>query len=97
MYQTPLSQNGKKRLEALRNSNDGFEIAKIDLEIRGPGEVFGTRQTGELQFKIANLMEDQFLLPKVQEAAQIIMERYPENIEPLIERWIKHAEDYAAV
>ena len=97
MYQTPLSQNGKKRLEALRNSNDGFEIAKIDLEIRGPGEVFGTRQTGELQFRIANLMEDQFLLPKVQEAAQIIMEQYPENIEPLIERWIKHAEDYAAV
>ena len=97
MYQTPLSQNGKKRLEALRNSNDGFEIAKIDLEIRGPGEVFGTRQTGELQFRIANLMEDQFLLPKVQEAAHIIMEQYPENIEPLIERWIKHAEDYAAV
>ncbi len=97
MYQTPLSQNGKKRLEALRNSNDGFEIAKIDLEIRGPGEVFGTRQTGELQFRIANLMEDQFLLPKVQEAAQIIMEQYPENVEPLIDRWIKHAEDYAAV
>ncbi len=97
MYQTPLSQNGKKRLEALRNSNDGFEIAKIDLEIRGPGEVFGTRQTGELQFRIANLMEDQFLLPKVQEAAQIIMERYPESVEPLIERWIKHADDYAAV
>ncbi|MCL4113573.1 UNVERIFIED_CONTAM: hypothetical protein GTU68_001006 [Idotea baltica] len=97
MYQTPLSQNGIKRLEALRNSNDGFEIAKIDLEIRGPGEVFGTRQTGELQFKIANLMEDQFLLPKVQEAAQIIMEQYPENIEPLIDRWIKYAEDYAAV
>ena len=97
MYQTPLSQNGKKRLEALRNTNDGFEIAKIDLEIRGPGEVFGTRQTGELQFRIANLMEDQFLLPKVQEAAQTIMDQYPENIEPLIERWIKHAEDYAAV
>lgn len=97
MYQTPLSQNGKKRLEALRNTNDGFEIAKIDLEIRGPGEVFGTRQTGELQFRIANLMEDQFLLPKVQEAAQIIMEQYPENVEPLIDRWIKHAEDYAAV
>ena len=97
MYQAPLSQNGKKRLEALRNSNDGFEIAKIDLEIRGPGEVFGTRQTGELQFRIANLMEDQFLLPKVQQAEQTILEQYPENIEPLIERWIKHAEEYAAV
>ncbi len=97
MYQTPLTQNARKRLEALRNSNDGFEIAKIDLEIRGPGEVFGTRQTGELQFKIANLMEDQLLLPKVQQVAQIILEEYPENVEPLIERWIKHAEVYAAV
>ena len=97
MYQTPLSQNAKRRLEALRNSNDGFEIAKIDLEIRGPGEVFGTRQTGELQFRIANLMEDQHLLPNIQQAAQTILEKYPEVVEPLIERWIKHAEEYAAV
>ena len=97
MYQSPLSQNGKRRLEALRNSNDGFEIAKIDLEIRGPGEVFGTRQTGELQFRIADLMEDQHLLPKVQQAAQMILEQYPENIEPLINRWIKHTDNYAAV
>ena len=97
MYQTPLSQNAKRRLEALRNSNDGFEIAKIDLEIRGPGEVFGTRQTGELQFRIANLMEDQHLLPNIQQAAQIILEKHPEMVEPLIERWIKHAEEYAAV
>jgi len=97
MYQTPLSQNARKRLEALRNSNDGFEIAQIDLEIRGPGEVFGTRQTGELQFKIANLMEDQQLLPQIQQAAQLIMANHPENVEPLIKRWIKHAEDYASV
>lgn len=97
MYQSPLSQNAKKRLEALRNSNDGFEIAKIDLEIRGPGEVFGTRQTGELQFKIANLMEDQHLLPKVQQAAQTLLESHPEVVDPIIERWIKHAEDYSAV
>ena len=97
MYQSPLSKNGKRRLEALRNSNDGFEIAKVDLEIRGPGEVFGTRQTGELQFKIADLMKDQDLLPQVQKAAQIILEQYPKSVEPLIDRWIKHAENYAAV
>jgi len=54
--------------------------------------VFGTRQTGELQFKIANLMEDQQLLPQVQQAAQLIMANYPENVEPLIKRWIKHAD-----
>jgi ATP-dependent DNA helicase RecG len=97
MYQHPPSKNAKRRLEALRNSNDGFEIAKIDLEIRGPGEVFGTRQTGELQFRIANLMEDQHLLPTVQEVAQLILEQYPECVEPLIDRWIKHAEEFASV
>jgi len=97
MYQSPLSQNGKRRLEALRNSNDGFEIAKIDLEIRGPGEVFGTRQTGELQFRIANLMEDQHLLPDIQEVAEEVIKNYPKKIEPLIDRWIKHAEEYASV
>ncbi len=97
MYQNPLSQNARRRLEALRNSNDGFEIAQIDLEIRGPGEVFGTRQTGELQFKIANLMDDQMLLPKVQEAAQLLIQLHPENIDALIKRWIKHAEAYASV
>jgi ATP-dependent DNA helicase RecG len=97
MYQSPLSQNGKRRLEALRNSNDGFEIAKIDLEIRGPGEVFGTRQTGELQFRIANLMEDQHLLPEIQTVAEEVLTNYPEKVEPLIDRWIKHAEEYASV
>ena len=97
MYQTPLSQNAKKRLEALRNSNDGFVIAQTDLEIRGPGEVFGTRQTGELQFRIAKLLEDQILLPKVQEAAQLMLEKYPQNVDKLIQRWIKHAEEYASV
>jgi ATP-dependent DNA helicase RecG len=97
MYQSPLSKNAHKRLEALRNSSDGFEIAKIDLEIRGPGEVFGTRQTGELQFKIANLMSDQTLLPKVQEIAQVMLEKYPDRVDPLIDRWIKRAEDYSSV
>ena len=97
MYQTPLSQNARKRLEALRNSNDGFEIAQIDLQIRGPGEVFGTRQTGELQFKIANLVDDQQLLPQVQQAAQQLIDNYPDSVEALIQRWIKHAEEYASV
>lgn len=97
MYQAPLSQNARKRLDALRNSNDGFEIARIDLEIRGPGEVFGTRQTGELQFRIADIMRDQPLLPNIQQAAQLMLEKYPENVQPLINRWIKHALDYANV
>ncbi len=94
MYQSPLSEIAYKRLEALRNSNDGFEIAQIDLQIRGPGDVFGTRQTGALQFRIADLLRDQALLPDIQVAAEIIIEKYPECIQPLIERWIKTDEDY---
>ncbi len=97
MYQHPLSDTARKRLEALRRSNDGFEIAKIDLEIRGPGEVFGTRQTGELEFQIADIVRDQALLPDIQQAAQLILKNHPEESDLLIQRWIKHAESYAAV
>ena len=97
MYQSPLSKNAHKRLEALRNSNDGFEIARIDLEIRGPGEVFGTRQTGELEFRIADIMRDQPLLPKIQQAAQDMLDHHPQNVQPLIDRWIKTAQEYANV
>jgi ATP-dependent DNA helicase RecG len=91
MYQSPLSKTARKRLDALRNSNDGFEIAKIDLEIRGPGEVFGTRQTGELQFQIADLSRDEAMLPDVQETADLLLTEYPETIQPLIKRWIRQA------
>lgn len=94
MYQAPLSEIAHKRLDALRNSNDGFEISRIDLEIRGPGDVFGTRQTGELQFRIADLLRDQELLLTIQEAAEVIIKKYPEKIEPLIDRWIRTDEDY---
>ncbi|HFC92257.1 MAG TPA: ATP-dependent DNA helicase RecG, partial [Leucothrix mucor] len=94
MYQPQLSEIAHKRLDALRNSNDGFEIARIDLEIRGPGDVFGTRQTGELQFRIADLLRDQTLLPNIQTAAEVIIKQYPEKIQPLIDRWIRTDEDY---
>ena len=94
MYQSPLTEIAHKRLDALRNSNDGFEIARIDLEIRGPGDVFGTRQTGELQFRIADLLRDQALLPDIQAVAEIIIKQHPESIQPLIDRWIRTDEDY---
>ena len=94
MYQAQLSETAHKRLDALRNSNDGFEIARIDLEIRGPGDVFGTRQTGELQFRIADLLRDQELLPHIQTAAEVIIKQHPEKIQPLIDRWIRTDEDY---
>lgn len=97
LYQAPLSNNAHRRIDALRKSSDGFEIARIDLEIRGPGEVFGTRQTGELRFKIADLARDQALLPDVQEAAQALLQDSPETCDKLIERWIFRADDYAAI
>lgn len=97
MYQSPLSKTARKRLDALRNSNDGFEIAQIDLEIRGPGEVFGTRQTGELQFKIADLVRDQSMLPEIQNTADLLLADYPETISALIDRWIKKSEVFVQV
>ncbi|CAA6825397.1 MAG: ATP-dependent DNA helicase RecG (EC [uncultured Thiotrichaceae bacterium] len=97
LYQPPLSKHAHKRIDALRKSSDGFELARIDLEIRGPGEVFGTRQTGELQFRIADLMRDQVLLPDVQTAAEELLNIAPEVSPQLIKRWINRAEEYSNV
>jgi len=70
MYQSPLTEQAKQRLGILRDSQDGFIIAQKDLELRGPGEVLGTRQAGLLQFQVADLIRDQHLIPKVQELTQ---------------------------
>jgi ATP-dependent DNA helicase RecG len=88
LYQPPLGQVAQERLAVMRETNDGFEIARRDLEIRGPGEVLGTRQTGEMQFRIADLMRDQPLLPSVQRTADSMLRDHPDNVEPLIERWV---------
>ena len=74
-----------------------FVIAKEDLAIRGPGEVLGTRQSGTVKFKIADLLRDQALLPQVQTASRYLVEQYPHRAEMLIKRWIYHAEDYVHV
>lgn len=87
MYHPPLSENGLARLACLRESNDGFIIAQRDLEIRGPGEVLGTRQTGLPQFRVADLLADQDLLSAVSKAAETLIKHYPENVTPLIQRW----------
>jgi ATP-dependent DNA helicase RecG len=88
MYHPPLSRNGRERLTVMRESNDGFVIARKDLEIRGPGEVLGTRQTGEMQFRIADLMRDQALVPRLQGIADRLLEQHPDNAATLISRWI---------
>jgi ATP-dependent DNA helicase RecG len=97
LYQPPLSETGYRRINALRETGDGFEIARIDLDIRGPGEVFGTRQTGELRFRIADLLRDQYLLPQVQQASLALQQQSPHSVEKLIQRWIHRADDYVNV
>ena len=97
MYRAPLSQMARKRLAVLRETSDGFEIARRDLELRGPGEVLGTRQTGMIQFRIADLMRDQHLLDKVETAAAELLERHPDSVKPIIRRWLGHAPRYSQV
>ena len=97
MYQSPLSNTARQRLGIMRETQDGFLIAEKDLELRGPGEVMGTRQTGQIQFKIADLARDSYLLDSVQQAADLLLTDSPAAIEPLIKRWIGHATDYAEV
>ena len=88
LYQSPLSYISKQRLSILKASNDGFVIAEKDLALRGPGEVLGTRQTGQIVFKIADLNRDQALLDAVPEAAQLISQQMPEMIPTLLLRWL---------
>jgi ATP-dependent DNA helicase RecG len=97
MYHGTLSDNARSRLAVMRETNDGFEIAKKDLELRGPGEVLGTRQTGLMQMRIADLQRDQALLPQVAKLADQLFQHYPDKIDLLIQRWIGRATRYAAV
>lgn len=97
LYQTPLSLNGKARLQALRESSDGFYIAERDLELRGPGEVLGTRQTGLMTFRIASLPEHNHLLPDVEKLATYIRDGQRELAEPLIQRWTSNTQRFAKV
>ncbi len=97
MYQRPLSGPARDRLDILRETGDGFQIAQRDLELRGPGDVLGTRQTGLMQLRIADLVRDQNLLPAVSRAADDILSSHPECAEPLVRRWIGNAIHYAGV
>jgi len=97
LYRAPLGQQARQRLEVMRETTDGFRIAQKDLEIRGPGEVLGTRQTGEMQFRIADLVRDGQLLAEVQQAAEDVLRNRPQAVEPLIQRWIGEREQYGGV
>jgi len=95
LYQPPLGALARQRLDVLRETSDGFRIAEKDLELRGPGEVLGTRQTGELSLRVADLVRDAHLLPAVQRAGALLMREHPVLAERLIARWIGHAARYA--
>ncbi len=94
MYQSPLSGHAQQRLETLRKTNDGFVIAQKDLEIRGAGEVLGTRQTGSVTFRVADIIRDQAWLSEIEPCATALQQAAPQHIDLLIERWIGQREDY---
>ncbi len=97
LYRAPLSQLARERLKVIRETRDGFEIARRDLQLRGPGELLGTRQTGLAQLRVADLMRDADMLPRVHEAAELLLSAYPDNIAALAMRWIGSAERYGRV
>ncbi|MDO9959162.1 ATP-dependent DNA helicase RecG [Glaesserella parasuis] len=95
MYKAPLGKISSKRLQVLRDSQDGFVIAEKDLEIRGPGEVLGTKQTGMAEFKIANLMRDRKMIPLVQNYSKQLTLKYPDTAKQLIRRWLDEKTVYS--
>jgi len=97
LYQPPLSEVAAERLRVLRATGSGFEVAEKDLELRGPGEVLGTRQTGLPELRVANLVRDADLLPQVVAISERLLEAHPERVEPLIRRWIRGTTEYAKV
>jgi len=95
LYQPPLGRLARDRLQVLRETHDGFRIAERDLELRGPGELLGTRQTGQVAFRIADLARDAHLLPMVQQVGNAMLGQYPRQTSQLIERWLGSALLYA--
>jgi ATP-dependent DNA helicase RecG len=97
LYHAPLSQNARQRLDVMRETNDGFVVAKKDMDLRGPGEVLGTRQTGMANMRIADLVRDQSWIEEARRVADLMLVDYPDHIQPLINRWIGERLDYGQV
>ncbi|BCX89312.1 ATP-dependent DNA helicase RecG [Methylomarinovum tepidoasis] len=97
LYRPPLTEAARQRLDYLRRCHDGFTLAEKDLELRGPGEVLGTRQSGALQFKMADPVRDRQWLPQVRQAAEWLERHAPERIPPLLAFWIGSGDRYADV
>lgn len=97
LYKQPLGQLAKSRLGVLRETNDGFVVAQRDLELRGPGELLGTKQTGLPEYRIANLTRDADLMPAVQKAAENIQKNHAAAEFPIVARWLGSAHHYGKV
>ncbi|HHJ36620.1 MAG TPA: ATP-dependent DNA helicase RecG [Gammaproteobacteria bacterium] len=97
MYQPPLSEQGKQRLGILRETNDGFKVSEKDLQLRGPGEVLGTRQTGLMQMRIADIVRDEHWFEAVKDTAEHLIERHPDAVKPLVRRWLGKADRFVNV
>jgi ATP-dependent DNA helicase RecG len=96
LYASPLSALARQRLQTMRETNDGFVIAEKDLELRGPGELLGTRQTGLPTFRIADFARDAGLLPQVRELADRLLAGAPDTADKVIARWVGGAARYAS-
>jgi ATP-dependent DNA helicase RecG len=97
MYRPPLGAEAERRIRVMRETTDGFRIAEEDLRLRGPGEVLGTRQTGTMQLRVADLLRDQDLLPRVRRAADRLLAQQTTGSEALLARWIGSAARYGQV
>lgn len=97
MYLPPLSETGKQRLGILRETNDGFKVAEKDLELRGPGEVLGTRQTGLMEMRIADIVRDEAWFAEVKKTALYIIKHHPVAVKPIVRRWLGKADRYVNV
>ena len=97
LYKAPLGRLAKERLAVLRDTNDGFLVAQRDLELRGPGDLMGTRQTGLPEYRVADLVRDSALMPKVQIAAEELMRNDQERARAIVRRWLSHAGRYTRV
>lgn len=97
VYKPPLGRLAKTRLSVLRDTNDGFVVAQRDLELRGPGELLGTRQTGLPDYRVADLVRDAELMPQVQLAAELVQRASPENAAAIVRRWLADVHLYGKV
>ncbi len=97
MYHHPLSQESKRRLEIIREYSDGFTLAEKDLELRGPGDFLGKNQTGDISFRVANLVRDQYIIDEVKQVAEKLAKSFPKEAEGIMNRWHKCHLEYTKV